>query len=352
MKTKSITIFIAIAVIALIAIKLTLNKKKINKSNQIAKSVEIRIPVKVTKAKEQALEVSILKTGSLMPFKEAKALAVAPGNIQQLRFELGDQVSQGQVLAITDTRSLKLSLEQAESAASKLKNDLTTYSELLQGNAASKEQVNNLRQQYNDAINKVDQARKNLNDAAVKAPTSGIISAKPVEEGVFVNAGAEIATIVNLSKAKVKVFMTETEVYQIINGQSVKITTEVYPDKVFQGEVSFISPQADQARNYLVEVSVNNTGKSLLRSGTFVYADFSKKSVQNVTVIPREALTESTKETLVYVVENGIVKSRPVKVGANIGGMVQIIDGLKPDEVVVTSGQINLSDGTKVSISK
>ena len=352
MKTKYIVIIVLVAIVLLIGFKLASNKKKLNEKNKPAPVTVTHIPVKVAVAKEQLQEISIVKTGNLAPFKEAKAMAMTGGTLQELRFELGDHVNQGQVLAVTDTRSLQVELQKANTNAAKLHNDLETYTELLQGKAATQEKVNGIRQNYQDAVSQVELARKNLADAAIKAPTAGIISAKPVEQGMFVNAGTEVATIVNLSKAKVQVNLTETEVYLIEPGQKVKITTDVYPGKTFDGTVSFISPQADQTHNYLVEILVDNTQKALLRSGTFVYADFSRKTTQQVLLIPREALTESIKNASVYVVENEVVHLRAVQIGTETGNMVQVTNGLRAGEQVVTSGQINLKDGSPISISK
>ncbi|MCC8408325.1 efflux RND transporter periplasmic adaptor subunit [Mucilaginibacter sp. UR6-1] len=352
MKTKYIVIIVVVVIVGLIAYKLSVNKKKLNEKNKPVEITNVRIPVKAALVTQQLQEINIMKTGNLAPFKEAKAIAVTGGNLLELRFELGDHVTQGQVLALTDNRSARLELQKAESNAAKLKNDLNTYTELLQGKAATQEKVNEIKQNYLDAVNQVNQTRKNLNDAAIKAPTSGIISARPVEQGEFVNAGAEVATIVNLSRAKVQVYLTEAEVYLVTQGQKVKITTDVYPGRVFNGKVSFISPQADQTHNYMVEIMVDNTQSSLLRSGTFVYTDFSKKTTQKVLTIPREALTESVKDAAVYVIQNGTAHRKTIQTGAEMGGLIQVTNGLNAGEQVVTSGQINLKDGTPVTVSK
>lgn len=351
MKTKYIVIIAGILLIGMVVYKLSSNKKKINEKNS-QPTVNVRIPVKTAAVEEELLEISIKKTGNLAPFIEAKALAMTGGTIRELRFKLGDQVSQGQVLAITDSRLLQLELQKAESTAAKLHNDLNTYTELLAGKAATQEKVNEVKQDYTDALNQVGQARKNLADAAIKAPTSGTISAKAVEQGVFVNAGAEIATIINLSKTKVQVNLTENEVYQVKQGQAVNITTDVYPGKVFAGTISFISPQADATHNYPVEIMVQNTGQSILRSGTFVYADFSRKTRENMLVIPREALTESVKNALVYVVTNHVVHQKTIETGVEAGNKIQVLSGLSVGDIVVISGQINLKEGSQVSVSK
>jgi membrane fusion protein (multidrug efflux system) len=352
MKRKYIFGLIIVAIIALIVFRLASNKSTLNKKEQPAKDTVVQIPVKAVAAKEQLQVISLVKTGALAPFKEAKVLSTASGTIRQLRFNLGDHVSQGQVLAVMDTRLMQLDLQKAETSAEKLHHDLQTYTELLQGQAATQEKVNEVRQNYLDAANQVAQNKKQIADATVKAPTSGIIAEKPVEEGVFANTGTQIATIVNLSQAKVQLNLTETEVYQVKTGQQVKITTDVYPDQVFNGKISFISPQADDTHNYKVEILAENKESSLLRSGTFVYANFSRKTTQAVLLIPREALTTSVKDASVYVVVNNVVHQKQVKTGVEINGMIQVTSGLKAGELVVTSGQINLKEGTLVSISK
>ncbi|MBE9461988.1 efflux RND transporter periplasmic adaptor subunit [Dyadobacter subterraneus] len=352
MKRKYIISIVLLGVILLIAYKLTANKRTLDKNNKPERKTAVRIPVKYAEAKQQLLEVSIVKTGNLAPFKESKVITTASGILKDVRFELGDQVRQGQVLAIIDHRAAELDLQKAESNLAKLKSDVQTYTELYQGKAATKEKLDQLRQDYNDALVQVYQFKKQISDASIKAPTSGTISAKSMEAGVFANAGSEIATIVNLSRTKVQVNLTEAEVYQVKAGQTVKITTDVYAGAVFNGRVTFISPQADITHNYMTEIIVDNTAKTLLRSGTFVYADFSVKSKQNVIVIPREALTESVKNASVYVIgkDNRVVLT-PVQSGMEIGGLIEITSGLKADDRVVTSGQINLKNGTEVSLS-
>ncbi|OOQ60959.1 efflux RND transporter periplasmic adaptor subunit [Mucilaginibacter pedocola] len=352
MKKKYTVGLIIFIILALIVWRLASNKHTLDKKKAPELDTAVSIPVKVSTAKEQPQEVSLVKTGSLAPFKEAKVLATAGGTIQQLRFELGDHVDEGQVLAIIDTRLAQLDLQKAESNAARLKRDLQTYTELLQGQAATQEKVNEIRQNYTDAANQVNQIKKQIADGAIKAPTAGTISEKLVEQGVFANAGTQIATIVNLSQAKVQLNLTEMEVYQVKQGQPVKITTDVYPGQIFNGRITFISPQADETHNYKTEIIADNKESAVLRSGTFVYADFSRKTTQNILLIPREALTESIKDASVYVVQNGVVHQKPIKTGVEFNNMIQVTDGLKAGEVVVTSGQINLKDGSKVSISK
>jgi len=352
MKTKYIVYILFFGPIALIIFTLSSNKNKINKKNNPAPTKPVVIPVKVAQASSRLQEINIIKTGTVVPLKEARVLSSSGGMLVSVNFALGDHVINGQVLAKTDIRTQQLELQKAETGAAKLLRDLQTYTELLAGKAATKQQVDNIRQDYLNSTNQVRQARKSLADSYIKAPITGIIAARPVEQGIYITSGTEIATVVDLSRAKIKVNLTETEVYQIEKGQRVKITTEVYPEKIFIGTVGFISPQADAARSYQAEIQINNSGKDALRSGTFVYADFSKTTAQHILSIPREALISSVRDAAVYLVRNGIVSLRNIKVGGETGGFVTVVSGLTEGDLVVTSGQINLRSGSQVRISK
>lgn len=352
MKKKIIVILICIIIVVIIALRLVFTKQKINRAKKPVVIENVSIPVTAVAASEVEEEATLIKTGTLAPDKQAKVLSVTSGNVQRILFNLGSIVRQGQTLAIIDTRLLQYDLQKALSNESKLKNDLQTYTELLEGNAATRQKVNEIRLNYQDALNQVQQLRKQIADAAIKAPVSGTIYAKPIEEGTFITTGGEIASIADLSSLKAAVYLTESEVYQVKTGQQVKFTTEVYADKVFGGKITFISPQANEAFNYFVEITTVNDNSFPLRAGTFINADLSKKTLRKILLIPREALNESTQDASVYVVEGGKARLRKINTGKEYGNNIQVTGGLQPAELVITSGQINLKDGASVNVSK
>lgn len=352
MKKKLTITLICIALIFFFMFKLASNKKKIDEKNTPVKIKDVSIPVTISPVIAKVEANGLVKTGVLAPISQAKVLSGASGNIKRLLFKIGDQVTTGQSLAVINTRLLEIDLQKSLSNVSKLKRDLAIYTELLEGNAATLEKVNEIRLNYNDALSQVGQLRRQISDATIKAPTSGVVASKIVEEGMFVTAGNEIASLVNLEKLKVEVFLTESEVYQISIGQEIKLKTDVYPEKPFLGMVTFIAPQANQSYNYQVEITTGNDKKSPLRSGTFVSADFSKKTVKQVLLIPREALIESTQDASIYVTQHGRAVLRKIDVGQEYGNLIEVIKGLGLGEQVVTSGQINLKDGTLINITK
>lgn len=350
---KNIIITVVLAlVLGLIAWRLASNKKVINTRSRSTDTAAIAIPIRTDSVRSQGVDMSIVKTGTITPFKESKVFATGSATITQLNVELGSHVVRGQVLAVLDNRTNALELQRAQAAAAKAKSDLETYRELLEGKATTAQKVKDLEQSYNDALNQVSQLQKRTGDAYIKAPITGEVTAKNVEAGVFASPGTEIASIVDITRARVQVYLSEQEVYQVKKGQTVKITADVFPDQSLQGVVSFISPQADAAHNYLVEVTVNNTGATALKSGTFITADFVSTSRVEALVLPSSAIMGSGQDASVYLVKDNRVVLKKITTGRALAGAMEVTEGIQAGDVVVTSGQINLKDGSLIRVSK
>lgn len=345
MKNKAPWLIGLCCIIGLIGYKLVVNKQKIEEKEKPI-NTDLRIPVTIAPVTAGMEQTELSRTGMLIPFQEATVIAPGSGNIVRLMFKLGDNVKKGQLLALLDTRIAKLELQKAVSAATKLKNDLQTYTELLEGNAATQEKVNQVRQDYNDALNRVSQLKRQIADAAITAPISGIISMKKVEDGVFAPVGAEIATIVNLDKLKLNISLTEQEVYTIHTGKQVFFTTSVYPEKSFTGTVNFISPKANEANNYIVEITALNNTTTPLKAGTFVAVNLSDKTQRKIILIPRSALIEGTENASVYIAVNGKAQLQKIVTGRAKATQIEVLDGLSAGSQVITSGQINLHNGS------
>jgi RND family efflux transporter MFP subunit len=119
----------------------------------------------------------------------------------------------------------------------------------------------------------------------------------------------------------------------------------------YPGKITFISPAGDAAHNYPVEVSFANQAKYQLKAGTYVDIAFNRKSQAPSLQIPREALVGSVKNAQVYVVsDDNTARLRKVTIGADNGDHLEVLAGLREGERVLTTGQINLTDSTRVNI--
>ena len=351
MKKTTIIITLAVlAVVILIGARLVSNKKTIDEKNKPVTISNAAIPVTVVEVREDTVSQSLLKTGNLIPFRETSLMATSQGQVLKVNFDLGSNVSQGSTLIQIDNKLNQLALQATQLNIDKLQKDVTRYNTLYAGNATTELQLNQTKFDYENAVNKAEQIRKQIQDATVKSAISGRIVKKEIEVGEFVNAGTVLATILDVSRLKVQVMVNEKDVYQLHEGQKVKVTADVLSGKMYSGQISYIAPRGNEEHSYPVEITVANSGQ--LKAGTFVNVDFSQKSKEKSLQIPRISLVESIKNPYVYVVNQNIAQQRKLTIGRELGDNIEVLGGLQPGDQVVTTGQLNLTNGKSVQVSK
>ncbi|WP_018344690.1 efflux RND transporter periplasmic adaptor subunit [Cytophaga aurantiaca] len=339
-----------LALVALVTFKLVSNKKKINESKQIVDRSKIPVSVAVAAVEEKSLGSSFNLPASLAPIEESKIAVNVAGKITRLSIENGSHVSKGQIIGTIDSQLKQLNLEAIELSEAKLKRDYERTKELYEGKAATETNMIDAKYAYDNKRIEADQIRKQISDGNIVAPFSGIISSKSLNVGEFANIGTVIATIVNIQKLKGVVYVNEKDAYRLKLGQSVSVSTEVFPGNVFKGKISFISPKGDASHNYLVEVLIENNGKNILKAGTYVMVAFNFESNTTAIQIPKIALAEGLKNPYVYVVTGNKVAVRKIVTGRESGEYVEVVNGLQVGEQIVINGQINLFDGSIISI--
>lgn len=344
----TIIVVVILAIVGAIVWKLASNHKKINdKKNEEAAKVEFAIPVNVISVKKETPSGKLIKTASLSPFEEADIMVAAPGQVTSLKFDLGSKVSEGQIIGKTDTRQKELSLEASELALKKLEVDYKRYKELYEGGGVTEVNFKDVEYNYNNTKVQVEQARKQLADAMIKAPISGTVVMKNIDVGEFANPGAPLGTVVNITKLKINVKVSESDVYSLTEGTEVKVTAGQFAGEEWKGKVKFISPRGDAAHNYTVEIVIENP-KNRLKAGTLVYVDFARNTNESIIQIPRSALPESIKNPYVYINENNRAIRREIIVGREMGDNIEVLDGLKEGEELIINGQINLRDNSLI----
>jgi RND family efflux transporter MFP subunit len=345
---KIIAIIIAVILVVLAGFKLMHNREK--NVAKISDTSLKEVLVTVADVKEQNASFNLEFTGTLNPVKQLDIPAETSGKITSLKFDLGSTFARGGVIATIDDKIKKLAYETAKLDAEKQKRDYERIKNLFDGGTSSKQELDNALTSYETAKNKADDAEKQLSYTKIATSIAGTIVKKNVEEGTYVNAGTVIATIVDISRLKIRVNVSENNVYYLKKGNKVKITTDIYPGAELSGAISFISPAGDDAHNYIVEIEIPNSAKYPLKAGTFVNVAINISSERNGLFIPRGALMGSVKDAKVYLVENGRARLRPVTIGNKSGDYLEVIGGLSKDQKVVISGQVNLTDNKPIKI--
>jgi RND family efflux transporter MFP subunit len=350
MKTKIILSLGLIAIISVIIVILFNNRAKSNKA--VKNEAYIFYPVNVTQAARENLHEQLSFTGTINAYNDVTIVSETSGKVTQVFADVNDSRSAGSVIIKVDDEIKKANLKLAEVNFNKAKKDLERFKELKSNNSASDQQLENAQLAFDAAEAQRTIANRQFNDTKITTPISGVITSRAVEVGNMVNNGMAVANIANITQMKVKINLGESDVFKIKIGDTVSITTDVYPEYRYKGKIKSISDKSDDLHTYAVEIVITNNKTYPLRAGMFGRIDFNSKYNGTSIIIPRESLVGSSRNPRVFVVKNDIASLRNLEVGITLGTKVQVIKGLEEGETVVVNGHSNLKEGYKVTIVK
>jgi len=189
------------------------------------------------------------------------------------------------------------------------------------------------------------------------APISGTIVALPAQIGMTVSPAVPLARISGGGGLEIKLYVAERFISKMAMNLPCMVTLDAWPGEVFQGSISEVAPTVDPtSRTMEVRVTVRNPGNKL-KAGMFAKVRIITESKNNIVKIPSQAMLSRFGEQYVYLVEKdpadpqfNLVRKRLVKPGILIDGVLEIQDGLNPDDEIVTRGQTLLEDGVRVNI--
>lgn len=346
---KFVTIAVVVCLLGLIVWRLASNHEKIESTKNIKTDLSY-VTVNVSKVQKMTLSDSLKLIGYLDAYSEVDVAAEASGVITTMDVNPGDVKSKGSVIATIDDKLKQLAVSKAKIDLDKLTKNLERYKNLYKGGTITEQQLDDAQTQYDGAELQLEQAEKQLADATIEAPITGIVSRKMYEKGEFVNMGSPLVTMVDISRFKIKLNVSETNVYRLKAGDEAVISTDVYPGVKFEGKVSFISPKGDETHNYPVEIEISNSKENPLKSGTFANVLIQLPVRAEALCIPRQALLGSVNDAKVYVAENGKASQRTITVREGNDQFVEVVSGLQENELVVVNGLINLADGKEIKI--
>jgi multidrug efflux pump subunit AcrA (membrane-fusion protein) len=406
---KTIIVFVILAIAALGAVRAAqvISAKKTEGSKQQA--VGQAPLVEVALVTQGGIEEKILRTGDIVPDAQVTIYSKVQGWVEKINVREGDRVKTGQVLVTLDAREAEAAVAQSkaslEAAAARLKqvkatseeavqsqiqqskatlelaeSDLKRAQELLDKNFISRQQLDEARTKYNVAkagyelvLNslrqktwendialaeaQVRQAKANLDmtqaqlaNLIILSPMNGGVTKRHVDPGTMLKDTTPILTIMDLSEVKMVVNVIEKEFVRLQKGQAVKITVTAFPNRTFQGRIAIITPALElQSRTAEIQISVPNPGY-VLNPGMFGRAEILIRSDPQALLVPIQAIVTQEDKDVVFVLKDGKAYRRLVQKGLTKDTFVEITQGLKAGEQVITAGHGFLKDGSPVRL--
>jgi len=313
-----------------------------------------------------SLERTLPLTGSLAPLNEATVKAKVAGELVAVAVREGESVKAGQLLArvdITDVQA-RVAARQADVEAAKAQlvwadKNRAQQKALLDKSFISQSAFDNIQSNFDVAAARLRAAeaelvvaRKALGDAVLVAPFAGIVSQRHAQPGERVALDARVVSVVDLSRLQLEAAVPPAAIGLVRVGQPISFRVEGFGEREFEGRIERINPSATAGSRSISVYAVIDNREGLLRGGMFAQGALTLSKVDNALAVPASAVREEIGQTYVYVIDDGLVKRRNVKVSApDAAGRVQVIEGLAAGDRIVRVNLGSLREGMAARLS-
>jgi len=316
------------------------------------------VHVETVAVSEQPMPQTLALTGTLRGSQQTDLAANVSGRVQKTYVERGTEVKQGDLLATLDVRSAALTAAEAQANAALARAQAETatrecarYQRLLSEGAVSAAEVDRMHDACRTSPLSVEaaEARAHLTaiavgDGSVRAPFSGVVTARYVEAGEYLHPDGRVVSLVALDPLKLELTVPEANIGALKVGGGVRFTVPAFPTRTFSGTLRYIGASVrDTTRDVVAEAIVENPDRAL-RPGMFATVSLLTGDAP-MPVLPRSALVEQDGTSHVFVVVNLRLEERVVQTASTRGELVAIVRGLSPGDSVVNRPSRNLRNG-------
>lgn len=324
--------------------------------------VDLAIPVDITEVVRDTLVISITATGQAAPVRQATIVANVSGRIEQLAVRENDQVTPETLLLAIDSTGYALEVDRAlaaRRAAEASYREATLFDDRILDAAlrAERDAFIRARTGLDEAELRLRQALLDLQHTRVTPPFPGRVASIRVEAGQWVRSGDLLLSIVDLDTIKVEVHVLESEIGFLAPGRQARVTFAAFPREVFTGRIETINPIVDPvSRTARVTVLVDNPGARIL-PGMYARVSLDAHRFPDRILVPRAAILERDRRTMLFVNENGFAKWRYVTTGLENDEFIEIVPGpgtqpVEPGEEVLVGGHFSLIHDAPIRVNR
>ncbi len=329
------------------------------------------IPVTATKVLTRDLPIERSGLGTVTSLNAIDVKFRADGQLQNIAFTEGRDVNAGDVLAQIDRRPYEAQLAQAQAAYQKdqasldnAKADEARAGKLNSSGAGTTQAIDTAKAQvaiFTAALAgdqaAIDTARLNLEFTTVKAPISGRVGLRQVDEGAIVHASDStgVVSITQMAPISVRFSLPQDDLPALIAGQgqgdlSVTVYSRDGVQHLADGKLAVIDSQVDTSTGMIRLKAVFPNGDRALWPGELVTARILISTDRNATVVPAAAVQNGQNGAYVFIVKpDRTVAATPVTMGPTVGGYTALLSGVLPGQDIVLGGQSRLTDGSLVA---
>ena len=317
---------------------------------QEQKKADTAVPVEIARVTTGPIDAAYRGTATLEAEDEATVVAKTGGVIEQVLAEEGERVRQGQVLARMETDRLKLEVARAKAEADKARENFERNTRIHEKNLISKELYDQSRFALDAARAAYELAALTLRESEIRAPITGVISARYIKVGNAIQPNSQAFKITQMDTLHAHIYVPERDIHKLAPKQTATLVVDAWPDKAFQGAILRVNPVVD-AGTGTVKVTVAMVGgQAELKPGMFGRVEIRYDRRESATLVPKDAVLTEDAAQSVFVVHDGKAQRRPIRIGYSDSRNYEVLEGLKAGDQVVTTGQASLKEDAKVHV--
>lgn len=310
-------------------------------------------PVKVAlaPAQRELTSRSYAGIGELEAARQVTVAAETDGRITGLFFESGQRVNKGQRLVQLNDAPEQAELLRLNAQLRNASQRLNRMRQLVNLNATARQQFDDALAERDMALGAVRETQAKIAQKAIRAPFSGTMGIRRVHEGQYLDAAGTVASLVDADTLRVNFSLDEQVSAGLATGQAVAVQVGAWPDETFPATITAIDPLIGKSRTVQVQAQMANP-QGKLRAGMYASIRVAQQNDVKVLTVPETAITYTAWGDTVFLAQEGdggmTVKRVSITSGDRRNGRVDILRGLREGDLVVTSGQLKLSDGMAV----
>lgn len=317
-----------------------------------ASAAQAPATVEVQTVKASTLDRNIEAVGSLISNESVILTPEIAGRVTEISFEEGQEVKKGDVLVRLDNSIYTAQLAQAKAALGLSQSNYERAAELNRKKIGAVSVVQETVAKRNADTAAVDLAQAQLDKTVIKAPFDGIVGLRQISVGDYVTAGQQLVNLESIDPLKVNFKISEVYLSSLKTGQAIKVAIDAFPNQEFTGEVYAIDPLIDTAgRTVSLRAKLPNPEK-IMRPGLFARLKLVVERKEGALMIDEQALNPQGNEQFVYKVVDGKAVTTKIVTGQRRAGQVEVTEGLKVGDVVITAGQMKIRPDAPVKITE
>jgi len=307
------------------------------------------VAVVATMVQQEPIVENVSLVGTLAANELVEIRSEIDGVVEEIGFEEGQQVEEGDVLFRINEKKLSASVAQAEANFRLARANLSRSESLFKARTISSQEFDQAKAEFEATQANLNFVQQQLEEATIAASFAGVTDQRYVSPGQVVGRGDMLSRLISLDPIKVEFSIPEKFLSRVESGLKVNVKVVAFPEEQFSGEVYFVSPRVDPlTRTALMKARIENKN-ARLKPGMFASLDLALTINENALTIPESALMMRGQVTEVYIVKSdNTAELRAVEVGMRLPGKVEILSGVSKGESVVVEGTQKLNPGAKV----